>query len=63
KIICRRGFHAHLTKTALKFSIYDTVGTLYQKYSQTRSNPTLKYAHTVALLLYILLSDGLKSAP
>ena len=26
-----------------------------------RSNPTLKYAHTVALLLCILLSDGLKS--
>lgn len=37
---------------------------LYAKNTvKTASNPTLKYAHTVALLLCILLSDGLKSAP
>ena len=41
-------------KTAPKFSIYDTVGTLCQKYNQTRSNPTFKHTHTVALSLYNL---------
>ena len=50
-------------KTALKFNIYDTIGTLCQKYSQICSNPTLRIYPYRCFILYILLSDGPKSAP